>query len=121
MNLLASLLRTVVPLAAGWVLTVTGALGIDVDTAETAGLVTAAVTAGYYLLLRLAEQAAAKLRWEPLRLVAGVLLGWARPPQYERPSEPGTIRVHLDAKAFGDDLHEAIRRNIRLRGGGDLR
>ncbi|WBB64083.1 hypothetical protein O7599_16875 [Streptomyces sp. WMMC500] len=23
-----------------------------------------------------------RLQWEPLRLVAGALLGWARPPEY---------------------------------------
>lgn len=118
MNLLASILRTVVPLVAGWVLTVTGALGIEADSVAVAGGVTAAVTAVYYLLLRLAEEAAARLEWEPLRLVAGVLLGWARPPQYQ-PDEPapkGTIRVHLNAEAFGEELREAVRRNIHLGG-----
>ncbi|NUK22079.1 hypothetical protein [Streptomyces lunaelactis] len=112
MNLLASLLRTVVPLAVGWILTVTGALGIDVDSAEAASLVTAAVTAGYYFLLRLAEQAAERLQWEPLRLVAGVLLGWARPPQYEQTS--GTVQIHLDNKGFEADLRDLISRHIRL-------
>lgn len=82
MNLFASLLRTVVPLLAGWVLTVTGALGLDVDSATVAGGVTAAVTAVYYLLFRLVEEAAGRLGWQPVRLLAGVLLGWARPPQY---------------------------------------
>lgn len=83
MNLLASLLRTVVPLLAGWVLTVTGALGIEADSTAVAGGITVLVTAVYYLVLRLAEAAAIRLRWEPLRLVAGLLLGWARPPQYK--------------------------------------
>lgn len=82
MNLLASILRTVVPVAVGLILTVTGALGIDIDSEQAAGLATAAFTAGYYVLFRLAEQAAARLGWEPLRLVAGMLLGWARPPEY---------------------------------------
>ncbi|TFE42580.1 hypothetical protein E3E14_25330 [Streptomyces sp. ICN441] len=70
------------PLLVGWVLTVTGALGIEADSVAIAGGVTAAVTAVYYLLLRLAEQAAARLQWEPLRVAAGLLLGWARPPEY---------------------------------------
>ncbi|MDI9885303.1 hypothetical protein QMZ92_13095 [Streptomyces sp. HNM0645] len=116
MNLLASILRTLVPLVVGWVVTITGAIGIEVDSTAVAGGVTAAVTAVYYLLLRLAEQAAERLQWEPLRLVAGVLLGWARPPQYKQPSPAGTVQVHLDAEAFGQDLHEIIRRNIRLGG-----
>lgn len=93
MNLLASILRTLVPLLVGWVLAVTGALGIEADSAAVAGGVTAVVTAAYYLLLRLAEEAAAKLQWEPLRLVAGVLLGWARPPQYSKSSDELLYRL----------------------------
>ncbi|WP_177204394.1 hypothetical protein [Streptomyces sp. CC53] len=116
MNLFASVLRTLVPLLVGWVLTVTGALGIEVDSVAVAGGVTAAVTAVYYLLLRLAEEAAERLEWEPLRLVAGVLLGWARPPSYEEPPPAGTMRVHLNADTFAEELREAIRRNMHLGG-----
>lgn len=122
MNLLASILRTAVPLLAGYLLTVTGLLGLDVDSTQAAALVTAAVTAAYYLLLRLAEQAAARIGWEPARYAAGLLLGWARSPEYgkDRPV-PGTIQVRLNAEAFGADLYEAVRRNIRLDGSGDVR
>lgn len=83
MNLLASITRTLVPLLVGWIVTVTGALGIEADEVAVAGGVTVAVSAVYYLLLRLAEEAAARLEWEPARIVAGILLGWARPPQYK--------------------------------------
>ncbi|WP_236241175.1 hypothetical protein [Streptomyces sp. CC228A] len=114
MNLLASALRTLVPLLVGWVVTVTEALGIEVDSVAVAGGVMAAVTAAYYLLLRLAEQLAERLEWEPLRLAAGVLLGWARPPSYEAPPPAGTMRVHLNADTFAEELREAIRRNIYL-------
>ncbi|MFE7947423.1 hypothetical protein [Streptomyces sp. NPDC057426] len=109
MNLLASLLRTVVPLLAGWFLTVTGALGIDVDSTAVAGGITVAVTAAYYALLRLAEEAAARIGWEPLRLVAGLLLGWARPPEYQAPRTV-PVRLRLDKDAMHTDFVEALRR-----------
>ncbi|MFC8276243.1 hypothetical protein ACFUJR_27680 [Streptomyces sp. NPDC057271] len=110
MNLLASLLRTIVPLLAGWVLTVTGALGIDVDSTAVAGGITVAVTAAYYALLRLAEEAAARIGWEPLRLVAGLLLGWARPPEYQAPTGTVPVRLRLDKEAMHTDFVEALRR-----------
>ena len=113
MNLLASLLRTVVPLAVGLVLTITGALGIDADSTAVAAGVTAALTAAYYLLLRLAEAGAERIGWEPLRLVAGVLLGWARPPTYEPPGT-STLKVRLDTAAFSAELREVIERNLRF-------
>ncbi|GAA2108650.1 hypothetical protein [Streptomyces synnematoformans] len=86
MNLYLSVLRTVVPLFVGWLLTVTGALGIDVDSEAAAGGVTVVVAAVYHALFRVLEDAAVRLKWEPLRLVAGALLGWARPPEY--PAKP---------------------------------
>lgn len=117
MNLLASTLRTLVPLLAGWVLTVTGALGIDADSTAVAGGVTIAVTAAYYLALRLAEEAAARLEWEPLRLAAGVLLGWARPPQYEPTLTTAPVRVRFDTEALATDVGEALRQAARDAGG----
>ncbi|OII60596.1 hypothetical protein BJP40_09555 [Streptomyces sp. CC53] len=75
MHLLASILRTLVPLLVGWVVTVTEALGIEVDSVAVASGVMAAVTAAYYLLLRLAEQLAERLEWTPLRLAAGCAPG----------------------------------------------
>ncbi|GHB01750.1 hypothetical protein ACIQRS_26555 [Streptomyces termitum] len=113
LRLLASLLRTVVPLLAGWVLTVTGALGIEADSAAVAGGITAAITLVYYVLLRLAETGAARIGWEPLRLIAGILLGWARPPAYEKPTDTVPVRLRLDSPAFERDLGEALRRAAR--------
>ncbi|MFI0825733.1 hypothetical protein ACH4Q7_14895 [Streptomyces roseolus] len=98
MNLLASTLRTVVPLLVGWILTVTGAVGVEVDSAAVAGGVTAAVTLVYYVVLRAAEVGAERIGWEPLRLVAGLLLGWARPPQYVPPASSQRVTVN-----FGGD------------------
>ncbi|MBD0707402.1 MULTISPECIES: hypothetical protein [unclassified Streptomyces] len=86
MSLYPSVLRTAVPLLAGWILTVTGALGIETDSTAVTGGITAAITLAYYVLLRLAEHGAAHIGWEPGRLLAGLLLGWARPPQYPAPA-----------------------------------
>lgn len=117
MNLLASVLRTAVPLLVGWVLTVTGALGIETDQAAIAGGVTAAVTLAYYMLLRLAELGAERIGWEPARLVVGLLLGWARPPAYEPPTGTTPVRIHFDKAAPQADVGEALRAAARDAGG----
>ncbi|MFE2561410.1 hypothetical protein ACFXGT_36470 [Streptomyces sp. NPDC059352] len=110
MNLLASILRTAVPLLAGWVLTVTGALGIEADSVTVTVGITAAITLAYYVLLRLAELGAARIGWEPGRLVAGLLLGWARPPAYEKPTSTVPVHVRFDKKALRLEVGEALRR-----------
>jgi hypothetical protein len=85
--LLPSILRTVVPLVAGWILvTLTGA-GFTVDSNSARAAVTLAVTAAYYVVFRLVERLAEKFggpAW--VRAAAGVLLGYARPPRY-RPTD----------------------------------
>jgi hypothetical protein len=78
-------MRTIVPLLVGWTLTVVGFLGVNPDSTATASLVTALLTGAYYTLFRIVEHVADKLNIQPLRVLAGVLLGWARPPQ-----DPGT-------------------------------
>ena len=93
-SLFPSVLRTAVPLLVGWIVTGTGALGVHVDSTTVAGGVTAAVALAYYLLFRILESAATHLSWEPLRVAAGLLLGWARPPHYDggaAPSGTGTV------------------------------
>ncbi|MFE0270801.1 hypothetical protein ACFWZY_01475 [Streptomyces sp. NPDC058992] len=114
-NLLASVLRTVVPVIAGALLTLTGAVGINVDSTQAAIVVTALVTAAYYLVFRLAEQAAARLRWAWLRRAAGVLLGWARPPQYT-PQQHIDVTLDVDWSKVGEDLFTSLQRNIGARG-----
>lgn len=82
--LLPSILRTVVPLLAGWAITVLSGLGVQTDSTAMAGGVTAAVAATYYLVFRVVERLAEKRRgpaW--LMTVVGLLLGYARPPRYE--------------------------------------
>ncbi|MFD8233986.1 hypothetical protein ACFV20_19160 [Streptomyces sp. NPDC059696] len=85
-SLFPSVMRTVVPLLVGWVLSVTGALGIEADSVAVASGVTVLVTGVYYLVFRALEQVAARLEWEPVRVAAGLLLGWARPPAYAPPT-----------------------------------
>jgi hypothetical protein len=82
--LLPSILRTVVPLLAGWVITVLSGLGLAADSASVSGGVTVAVAAVYYLVFRVVERAAEKLggpAW--VKAAAGLLLGYAKPPKYE--------------------------------------
>ncbi|MEV7282883.1 hypothetical protein [Streptomyces sp. NPDC093111] len=108
-NLFASVLRTAVPLTAGWILTVTGALGIETDSKAVTGGVTAAVTLAYYVLFRLAELAADRIGWEPARLIAGLALGWARPPEYQAPTGTLPVRIHFDKEALRADIGDALR------------
>lgn len=82
MNLFASFMRTLVPVLAGLLLSLAARVGLDLDGEAVAAGVTAALTAGYYAAFRGLEVLAGRLGWQPLRLVAGVLLGWARPPEY---------------------------------------
>lgn len=82
-DLFVSFMRTAVPLVAGWMMAAAGVLGIKPDSTATAAAATVLLTAAYYALFRLLEQLALRLRVEPLRQFAGVLLGWARPPQYQ--------------------------------------
>lgn len=108
-NLFVSFLRTVVPLAAGVVLGWAARLGLDLDDDQVTTYVTAALTAGYYILFRLLEDLAERMAWRPLQLLAGIALGWARPPAYERPTEM-RVRMKLDKGAMQEDIEEFVRR-----------
>lgn len=72
-NAAPSIVRTVVPLLVGWLISlpVTAALGLDETTVT--GLVTVALSALYYVAVRSLER-----RWPGV----GVLLGSARQPTY---------------------------------------
>ncbi|WP_329214772.1 hypothetical protein OG352_05125 [Streptomyces sp. NBC_01485] len=92
--LFTSFMRTVVPIAAGLVLSWLARTGLNVfDSATVTMWVTSGLTAAYYAVFRLLEAGAGRIGWSWLRKAAGVLLGWARPPQY--PAEPtgGTTNV----------------------------
>ncbi|WP_073946535.1 hypothetical protein [Streptomyces kebangsaanensis] len=81
-NFFVSAMRTLVPYGVALILSLTGRLGIPVDSEQAALAVGFGLAAAYYLALRGLEALAERLRWRPLQLLAGVLLGWARPPQY---------------------------------------
>ncbi|MET7483948.1 hypothetical protein [Streptomyces sp. NPDC005538] len=82
MNLFVSFMRTLVPIVAGLVLTLLVHIGVTFDSASVAAVVTTVLTGAYYTVFRLLETLAAKIRNRPLAAVAGILLGWATPPDY---------------------------------------
>ncbi|WP_200302216.1 hypothetical protein [Streptomyces adelaidensis] len=108
-NLFVSFMRTLVPIVAGLVLGAAARIGLDLDDATTAAYVTAALTAGYYALFRAVEELAERMAWQPLQLLAGVLLGWARPPQYVQPVT-APVRLQLDKAAMRQDISDFVRR-----------
>lgn len=89
-GLFISTMRTVVPLVAGWLLTLAARAGFDIESTIVTGAVTVALTLAYYLAFRLLELLGERLNGTILQTLAGVFLGWARPPAYPRiePLEP---------------------------------
>ncbi|MFC7870752.1 hypothetical protein ACFUS2_06255 [[Kitasatospora] papulosa] len=77
MNLYASLLRTGVPAAVGWLVAVALRHGLDLDATAVSGVLTPVVIFVYYGVFRFAE--------EHVSPRFGWLLGYARPPKYEDP------------------------------------
>lgn len=80
--LFISFMRTVVPLVAGWLLTLAVQAGITIDSDSLASAVTVVLAVAYYLVFRLLEYVGTRLRGNLLQSAAGLLLGWARPPSY---------------------------------------
>jgi hypothetical protein len=108
-NLFVSLMRTLVPVLAGLALGAAARLGLDVDDATVTTYVTGGLTLVYYAAFRGLEELAERMAWRPLQLAAGVLLGWARPPAYEKPVTV-PFRLQLDKAAMHQDLDEFVRR-----------
>lgn len=79
-SLFPSVLRTVVPLVAGWVITALVSIGVNFPSEQVTAVVTAVITAGYYLLFRLLEKSAPT--GSGAAKLFGLLLGYARPPEY---------------------------------------
>lgn len=79
----ASLIRTIVPIIVGAVLSWLALVGLDVDPAGSAGLstfLTALLTGGYYALVRLVETRVPQVGW---------LLGLAKSPDsYSQDAAP---------------------------------
>jgi hypothetical protein len=82
--LFISFMRTAVPAVAGWLLMLVARAGVEFDSATVTGAVTVALAAVYYLVFRLLEVLGERARGTVLQNIAGVLLGWARPPAYPR-------------------------------------
>ncbi|MEU3255903.1 hypothetical protein [Streptomyces sp. NPDC006997] len=108
-NLFTSYMRTLVPYGVALVLTATGWLGIPVDSTAAAGAVSLGLGAAYYAAFRGLEHLADRMAWQPVRLAAGMLLGWARPPEYEKPVTV-PVRLKLDRAAMQQDMDEFVRR-----------
>lgn len=82
--LFISFMRTLVPLLAGWILTLVVRAGITIDSTTVTTAVTVALALSYYLAFRLLEHLGTRLRGTALQNIAGALLGWARPPAYPK-------------------------------------
>lgn len=81
-SLFPSVMRTGVPLIAGWLLTLAVRAGVTIDSGKVVSAVTLVLVLAYYLLFRLLEIIGTRLRGTKLQRLAGFLLGWARPPAY---------------------------------------
>ncbi|MGW3417068.1 hypothetical protein [Streptomyces phaeochromogenes] len=116
-NLFVSYMRTLVPYGVALVLTGTGWLGIEVDSTTAAGAVSLGLGAAYYAAFRGLEELAERMAWQPLQTIAGIFLGWARPPQYVAPVT-APIRLRLDRAAMSQDIDEFVRKLHGLDEGG---
>lgn len=83
-GLFISVMRTGVPLVAGWLLTLVVRAGIEIDSATLTGAVTVALGIVYYVVFRLVELLGERAQGTALQTLAGVFLGWARPPAYPK-------------------------------------
>lgn len=84
--LFPSMMRTIVPLAVGWVLTWLTAIGVDFSSEQVTSVVTVLFAGAYYTVFRVLERLAPKDGFT--EKLAGFFLGYARPPEYPKPSEP---------------------------------
>ena len=83
-GLFVSAMRTGVPLVAGWLLTLAVRAGVTIDSATVTAAVTVGIALVYYLVFRVLEVLGERLPGTALQNIAGVFLGWARPPAYPR-------------------------------------
>ncbi|WP_330349560.1 hypothetical protein [Streptomyces sp. NBC_00582] len=83
-GLFISFMRTAVPMVAGWLLTLTVKAGVTIDSAAVEYAVNVALVLVYYGVFRGLEVLGTRLRGTALQTFAGILLGWARPPQYPK-------------------------------------
>lgn len=110
-NLFVSTMRTLVPIGVGLLLSLAGRLGIPVDSESAALVVLAGLTAAYYLAFRGLEALAERMAWQPLQTIAGIFLGWAKPPQYVTPVT-APLRIKLDMAGADQEFREFLKRNL---------
>lgn len=108
-NLFVSFMRTLVPLVAALVLGTAARWGFDLDDAAVTSYVTLALAAAYYVVFRGLEALAERMAWQPLQVFAGLLLGWARPPQYV-PPVTAPLRIKLDMTGADQEFREFLKR-----------
>lgn len=77
-DLLASLIRTIVPVIVGAIIAGLARAGLDLDPDQLTGVLEALVVGGYYTLVRALEA-----RWPAL----GWFLGLPTQPTYQRPGD----------------------------------
>lgn len=75
-----SVMRTVVPLVAGVLITALAHIGVNFGSETTTSVVTAVIAGAYYTLFRLLERVAPT--GGKAEKLFGLLLGFARPPVY---------------------------------------
>ena len=73
-DLSVSVIRTIVPVIAGFIITQAVRLGVSLDTAAVTSIVTSVITAAYYGLFRTLEHYRGPLY--------GKFLGYSKAPQY---------------------------------------
>ncbi|MGW4300441.1 hypothetical protein ACWEHT_11750 [Streptomyces sp. NPDC004646] len=83
-GLFISAMRTGVPLVAGWLLTLAVRSGVTIGSATLTGAVTVGLALAYYVAFRLLELLGERARGTALQNLAGLFLGWARPPAYPK-------------------------------------
>ena len=83
-GLFVSFMRTGVPLVAGWLLTLAVRAGVTINSATVTGAVTVGLALAYYLVFRVLELLGERASGTFLQNLAGLFLGWARPPAYPR-------------------------------------
>jgi len=110
-NLFVSFMRSLVPITVALVLGLAARFGWDLDDPTVTMYVTAGLYAVYYGVFRLLEALAERMAWQPLQTIAGVLLGWAKPPQYVTPVT-APLRIKLDMAGADEEFREFLKKAL---------
>ncbi|MFF2189229.1 hypothetical protein [Streptomyces sp. NPDC058155] len=83
-GLFVSFMRTAVPYLAGLLLALAARAGFDIDSATVTAAVAVACALVYYLVFRVLEMLGERAPGTFLQNLAGLFIGWARPPAYPK-------------------------------------